>query len=341
MSVTIRDVAKHAGVGVATVSRVLNRSDLVRPATRDVVVRSIAELNYAPNPTARRLSLGKMFTIGVISPFFTRYSYTERLRAIEHVASNLGYDIIVFNVESVERRDRYFHDVPRADRVDGVLIMSLAPTEEHAALFHASQVPVVLIDTTHPLLTSVCEDSVYGGHVATQHLIDLGHRHIGFVADRFENPYGFTSMRNRHTGYLQALHDAGIAVNPADTVLGEHGREAAREMARALLTRPDRPTAIVAASDTQAMGVLEAARQLGLRVPEDLSVIGYDDIEVAEYLGLTTMRQSLYESGKLGVELLMTRVNAPVQDWPAPAITRLPSELVRRATTAALFSQSQ
>jgi DNA-binding LacI/PurR family transcriptional regulator len=333
MSVTIRDVAKRAGVGVATVSRVINNSDLVSPGTRGVVLQAITELNYAPNPTARRLSLGRTFTIGVISPFFTRYSYIERLRAIEHVVSNSGYDIVVFNVESVERRDRYFREVPRPDRVDGVIIISLSPSEDHVASFRAGNVPVVLVDTVHPRLTSVCEDSVHGGSVATQHLINLGHRRIAFIGDVFENPYGFTSMRYRHIGYVEALRASGIAPDQNLLMLGEHGREQAREMALALLSGSNRPTAIVAASDTQAMGVLMAARELNLRVPEDLSVIGYDDIEVAEYLGLTTMRQSLYESGKLGVELLMRLMEASPGDRERVETIGLPSELVVRSTT--------
>jgi DNA-binding LacI/PurR family transcriptional regulator len=333
MSVTIRDVAKKAGVGVATVSRVINNSDLVSPGTRGIVLQAITELNYAPNPTARRLSLGRTFTIGVISPFFTRYSYIERLRAIEHVVSNSGYDIVVFNVESVERRDRYFREVPRPDRVDGVIIISLSPSEDHVASFRAGNVPVVLVDTVHPRLTSVCEDSVHGGSVATQHLINLGHRRIAFIGDVFENPYGFTSMRYRHIGYAEALRASGIAPDENLLMLGEHGREQAREMARALLSGSNRPTAIVAASDTQAMGALMAARELNLRVPEDLSVIGYDDIEVAEYLGLTTMRQSLYESGKLGVELLMRLMEASPGDRERVETIGLPSELVVRSTT--------
>jgi DNA-binding LacI/PurR family transcriptional regulator len=333
MSVTIRDVAKKAEVGVATVSRVINNSELVSPGTRSRVMQAISELNYAPNPTARRLSLGRTFTIGVISPFFTRYSYIERLRAIEHIVSNSGYDIVVFNVESIERRDRYFREVPRPDRVDGVIIISLSPSDEHVAAFQVGNVPVVLVDTVHAGLTSVCEDSIVGGRVATQHLIDLGHRRIGFIGDVFENPYGFTSMRYRHAGYLEALDAAGIPVEAGLMQLGEHGRDQARMLALALLQRAQRPTAIVAASDTQAMGVLMAARELGLRVPEDLSVIGYDDIEVAEYLGLTTMRQSLYESGKLGVEALMRQMSTTAAERSAPQQIGLPSELVVRSTT--------
>jgi LacI family transcriptional regulator len=334
MAVTIRDVARQAGVGVATVSRVINHSELVSGATREAVVKAIAELNYTPNPTARRLSLGRTFTLGVITPFFTRYSYTERLRAIEHLASRSGYDIIVFNVDSVERRNRHFLEVPRPDRVDGVIVMSLAPTDEEAALFNAGSVPVVLVDTVHPLIASIFEDSIHGGRAATRHLIDLGHRRIGFIADTFENPYRFTSMQHRHIGYVEAMQTAGLTAEPGLTLLGEHGQEAAQQMAHTLLARPDRPSAIVAASDTHAMGVLKAASALGLRVPHDLSVIGYDDIEVAEYLGLSTMRQSLFESGRLGVEMLLAQITDG-RGAGELKHTRLLSELVIRSTTTA------
>lgn len=336
MSLTIRDVAKKAGVGVATVSRVMNNSGQVSPQMRELVRAAITEMGYVPNPTARRLSLGRTFTIGVIVPFFTRYSFVERLRAIENLLANAGYDVVIFNVETVERRDKYFSEVPRADRVDGVIIISLVPPETQARALKNSGVPVVLVDIYNPLLPSVSEDSVAGGRNATQHLLELGHREIAYIGDIFENPFDFTSSRNRYQGYAEALTAAGIPLNPDLVRLGEHGRAQAREMALSLLRAHARPSAIFASSDTQAMGILEAARDLGLRVPEDLSVIGYDDIEVAEYLGISTMRQSLFESGTLGAELLLHLLSGPDASQ-VPMFTPIPSALIARSTTGPLL----
>ena len=128
----------------------------------------------------------------------------------------------------------------------------------------------------------------------------LGHRRIGFIGDEFANPFGFTSSRDRFAGYERALTDAGLEPAPEDVALGAHGRYEARDLAATMLSRPDRPTAIFAASDTQALGVLAAAQDLGLHVPDDLSVIGYDDIEACDFVGLTTVRQHLFESGRAG-----------------------------------------
>jgi len=329
--VTIRDVAEHAGVGVGTVSRVLNEHPSVSEATRQKVLAAIQDLDFTPNPIARRLSLRKTLTVAVIVPFFTLPSFTERLRGVQYALADTEYDLILFNVETTARRDAYFRDVPRRERVDGMLIIALSPCDSDVDQFLRAGVPTVLIDTRHPLLSRVVIDDVAGGRLAAEHLIELGHRRIGFVGDRFENPFNFVSSRDRFDGYRQALDKAGLSFQPEYVREGEHTRDSARHMARGLLALPDPPTAIFAASDTQAIGVLQAARDAGLEVPQDLSVIGYDDIEIAEYMHLTTVRQPLFASGVEGVELLLESIDTPL---PAPHQVLLPVELVARGTTA-------
>lgn len=334
MSTTIRDVAKKAGVGLATVSRVINNSPLVSEATRKRVSDVISELNYSPSPTARRLSLGKTHAIAVIAPFFTRPAFVERLRGVEHTIADTPYDLVIYNVENIEKRDLYFRNVPRPERADGVLIISLPPHDEDVPLLARSEIPIVLIDANHPSLTAlnrVIVDDVAGGRTATQHLIDLGHQRIGYISDPLESPFNFTASYDRYRGYRQALEAAGLPFCQEYHGMGDHGRADARLLAAQILTLPNRPTAIFAASDTQAMGVLEAARDLGLSVPDDLSVVGYDDIEVAEYLRLTTVHQMLFESGKRGMELLLKMLGTPTDH---PICEVLPTEFVVRGTTA-------
>lgn len=335
MAITIRDVAQKAGVGLGTVSRVINNSPQVSEATRARVLAAIRELNYSPNLAARRLSLGKTQIIAVIVPYFTRPSYIERLRGIQSTLAESPYDLVVFSVETIEQRNRYFRQVPRRDRADGVLIVSLAPTDTEAAQFLKSTIPVVLIDTRHPMLSWVSEDSVLGGQLATKHLIDLGHRRIAYLSDPMRDPLNqdflFTSSRDRHKGYSQALAAAEIPYINEYIREGPHGRYEAYRLATELLALPNRPTAIFAASDTQAMGILEAAREAKLQIPEDLSVVGYDDIEVAEYLGLTTVRQMMFESGERGINLLLETMGSPPE---APINDVLPVEIVIRNTTA-------
>jgi DNA-binding LacI/PurR family transcriptional regulator len=334
MPTTIRDVAQKAGVGLATVSRVLNNSPLVSPATRQRVLEVISELNFVPSPTARRLSLGKTLTIAVITTFFTRPAFVERLRGVENALASSAYDLVLYNVETPQRRDTCMRDVPRRDHADGVLIVSLPPHDEDVPYLTNSPVPVVLIDAMHPALTMlnrVIVDDLEGGRRAVQYLIDLGHRRIGYISDPFETPFNFTASYDRFQGYRQALDAAGIPFHPAYQRWGEHNRYEARRLAAEMLALPERPTAIFAASDTLAMGVLEAAQDAGLRVPEDLSVVGYDDIEIAEYLGLTTMRQLLFESGQRGVQLLL---NVLAQPPTTPVCEVLATELIVRRTTA-------
>ena len=334
MPITIRDVARQAEVGLGTVSRVLNNSPLVSDATRQRVRTVIAELNFRPNPAGRRLSLGKTLAIAVIVPFFTRPSFVERLRGVENTLAETGYDLIIYNVETPERRDLCFREVPRRERADGVLILSLPPRSEDLIHLEQADVPIVLVDAHHPSLANfnrVITDDVGGGRAATQHLIEFGHRRIGYIGDLADNAFNFTSSRDRYQGYRLALEAAGLPVRPDYYGQGEHGYRQARRLAALMLALPQPPTAIFAADDTQAFGVLDAAREARLRVPEDLSVIGYDDIEAAEYHGLTTVRQFMFESGRRGVQKLLNILAHPDS---APICDVLPTELVVRQTTA-------
>ncbi|MCU0495014.1 MAG: LacI family transcriptional regulator [Chloroflexaceae bacterium] len=333
MSATIRDVARRAGVGLGTVSRVLNNSPLVSDATRQRVLDVIAELDYAPSHVARNLSLGRTQTIAAIAPFFTRPSVVERLRGAEATLAGSPYDLVVFNVESVERRNSCLQTVPRRDRYDGLLLISLAPQPAEVAAMRSAGVPVVVIDKTVPDLPCVTIDDQAGGHMATYHLINLGHRRIAYLSDPLRDPlnFEFTSSQDRYLGYRKALANAGISFRDDYHVSGPHDRYEARVLAQRLLAMDEPPTAIFAASDTQAMGVLEAARDCRLRVPHDLSVIGFDDIDVAAYLNLTTIRQPLFETGARGVEMLLTMLENPDRTH---SNERLPVSLVVRGTTA-------
>lgn len=334
MAATIRDVAKVAGVGLGTVSRVLNNSPLVSAATRQRVLAVIAELRYNPSQIARNFALGKTLTVATIAPFFTRPSVVERLRGIEATLTASGYHLVVFNVEALKRRDECLREAMRNDRADGLLLVSLAPRPDEVVALREAGLPVVLIDTCAEGLPGVSIDDVAGGHAATSHLIALGHCRIAFIGDPEADPltFNFTSSRDRMLGYQQALAAANLPLNPAYQRHGLHGRYEARVLARELLQLPEPPTAIFAASDTQAMGVLEAARDMHMPVPEALAVVGFDDIDIAEHLGLTTVRQPLFESGARAVELLFLLLNGAT---PPPA-ERLPVELVVRRTSAPL-----
>lgn len=334
-TVTIRDVAKRAGVGIATVSRVLNESPLVSDETRHRVLLAIADLDYSPSAAARRLSRGKSMAVAVIAPFFTRRSYVERLQGIENVLSVAGYDLILYNVETVARRDECLRAVPRGERLDGLLILSLTPNDTEVQQFAALDVPAVLIDAFHPALPTVRIDDVAGARTAVQHLIDLGHRRIAYIGETLDqNPLNFQPIGDRYHGYRRALDEAGIPYCPDYHRQGKYGWREARHMTHELLDLPEPPTAVFAYSDTMAFGVLEAAQQRGVDVPGGLSIIGFDDVEIAQYFRLTTVRQPLYESGARGAELLLECMDG--DDGPranGPRHVVQPTELVARSTT--------
>lgn len=331
MPVTIYDVAKQANVGVGTVSRVLNNSPRVSPETRQRVLHVMETLNYRPSALAQRLSRRKTLTIGVIAVFFTRPSVVERLRGIEAVTAASEYDLIVYNVETPAKRDDVFRATAVSNRVDGLLVISLAPTDDDVERWHGAGVPVVLVDTHHSRLPRIVVNDVCGGYQAAQHLIALGHHKIAFVGDPIHTAFNFSSSRDRLQGLRQALDEHGIAFRSDYHQAGEHGQEPARALTHQLLALDDPPTAIFAASDTQALGVMQAARELGVAIPHDLSVIGFDDIEIAEYLNLTTMHQPLFESGFRGVELLLQSIDSVGGVTPCE---ELPVELVSRDSTA-------
>jgi DNA-binding LacI/PurR family transcriptional regulator len=333
-TVTIRDVARHAGVSVATASRALNGSQVVNPRTRDRILSVMEELGFTPSPAARRLSLGRTLTIGVVVSFLTRPQAAERLRGVDAVLTDSEFDLVIYNVESVQKRDHYLGTLAQSQRTDGLLVMSLPPNLEAAPILGHAPVPVVFIDVHTPsveALPRVIGDDVAGGALAARHLLDLGHRDIGFIGDAVEDPFGFTSSRDREAGLTRELATAGVEIRKTWIGHGAHGRYEARDLARRMLAADTRPTAIFTASDTQALGVAAAARELGLHVPDDISVVGYDDIEAADYVGLTTIRQQLFESGRRGAEILLAEIEARSEE---PPVAHLSPELVVRATTA-------
>lgn len=329
--VTIADVAAHAGVGAGTVSRVLNDSPRVSESTRARVLAAIEQLDYRPNPLARGLSRGRCQTLGVVVPFFTHASAVERLRGVVAALDGSRYDLVLFNVESPVHRDEHFATLNRRDRADGLLVVSLPPPPTSLRRLAAAGVPVVLLDSRGPGVPAVVTDDVDGGRIATRHLIDLGHERIAFLGDDPGNPLGFVSSAAREAGYRETMAAAGLGVGPGHVLHGPHVRGVARDLAAELLSGPERPTAVFAASDTQALGVLEAARAVELRVPGDLSVVGFDDVEVSSYAGLTTVRQPLFQSGHRAAELLLESLAA---DEPlGESEEQLDLELVVRSTT--------
>jgi LacI family transcriptional regulator len=329
--VTITDVAKRAGVGLGTVSRVLNDSPRVSEETRSLVEDAIRDLDYHPSPLAQGLKRGRTHVIEVLVPFMTHPSAVERLRGIVPVLNSGGYTLVLRDVETPSQRDDHMRAMTRPHRADGYIIISLTPTSEEVGAFRDTETKVVLVDAHHDDLSSVILDDVKGGSIATRHLVELGHRDIAFIGDDMNNQFGFASSSDRCKGYEDVLASSGIEIRPHFIRTAPHGRASGRELATQLLKLDRPPTAIFASSDTQALGVIEAAEAEGVRVPSELSVVGFDDIDVAQYVGLTTIQQPLEASGRLAAELLMNSLSGE-----SASVTHeyLLLELISRTTTA-------
>jgi DNA-binding LacI/PurR family transcriptional regulator len=326
---TIREVARAAGVGVGTASRALSGNPHVTEATRARVHAAATRLGFRPSPIARAFSRGRTQTLEVVVPLLTQHFFVEVLRGIESALQQTEYALLIRTIERRADRDRVLREHDPRRRVDGALLISLNPTRGLVSRVTDAALPLVLVDAEHPRLSSVSVDHAAAAAAAVRHLLSLGHRRVALI-NHAEDPFAPVWPDARHRGYRLALAEAGVPPRPEYERLTDWGPEASAVAAAALLALPEPPTAIFAGSDSQALGVLEAARRARRRVPEDLAVVGYNDIEVAAHLGLTTIRIPMRELGRRGVELLLRGIDQP--EAP-PEQVRLPAELVVRRSS--------
>jgi DNA-binding LacI/PurR family transcriptional regulator len=326
---TIYDVAKHAGVSITTVSRMLNAPDKVNLETRERVMAAIDELGFVPKAEARARAMQQTRRIGVITPFFTAPSFVQRLRGVASVLAKENYELVIYTVESAAHLESYFVTLPLTGNLDGLIIMSLPISDANVNRLASHDIPAILVEYPHPELSSVEIDDVAGGRLATEYLVQKGHRRIAFLGDTDLPEYALHPVSLRLMGFRQTLQNANIPLPDEFVRLAPYTQEQTRQVAAEMLSLPEPPTAIFAATDFQALGVLKAARQLKVRVPEQLAVVGFDDLDMAEYADLTTVRQHLDESGRLAAEIVLSRIADPAR--PAQHI-HLPLTLIERQT---------
>jgi LacI family transcriptional regulator len=326
---TIYDVAKRAGVSITTVSRMLNTPDKVNSETREKVLTAIDELSFIPKAEARARALQHTGRVGVISPFFTAPSFMQRLRGIAATLSPESYELVIYTVDSNDHLQGYLSSLPLTGNLDGLIILSLPVDDAQVRRLIDHGLPTVLIEYPHPKLNCVEIDDVEGGYMATTYLLGKGHRRIAFLGDTDLPEYSIHPVSLRLRGFRRALKEARIKLPETFVRLAPYSQEQTRKVAKELLNLPEPPTAIFAATDFQALGVLKAARQLNIKVPEQLAVIGFDDLDIAEYADLTTISQHLDESGRLAVELLLAQVESPSR---TARHIKLPLTLIERQT---------
>jgi DNA-binding LacI/PurR family transcriptional regulator len=326
----IIDVARRAGVSPSTVSRSLRGSAKVSQQTRERVLRAAAELAYVPSPAASRLASGRTGAVGVVVPFAFRWFFTEVLTGLEGPLREAGYDVLLYNVGDPARRERFFTAMPLRRRVDAVIAVapSFSPTEREA--LHALGVPLAVVGGQVPGFPRIGIDDAAGAATAVRHLLLLGHRDIAMISGDPDDPFGRATTSARRAGFEAALAEAGIAPERDRVVSEPWGVTGGKRAMEQLLARRRLPTAVFAESDEMALGALQTLRRAGLPVPGRVSLIGFDNHEMAPAGDLTTVAQPVRRQGELAARLLVE-----VLDGGAPnqCDVLLPTRLVVRGST--------
>lgn len=326
---TIYDVADKAGVSISTVSRFLNDPGKVAEATGARIRDAMDALSYIRQGNAGSRRSRRPGRIGVLAPFFPAPSFVERMQGMTSTFHEADCEMLVYSIDSPEQLNNLVRAGFLTKRLDGIIVMAMLLDEANARHLHRAGLQVVLIEQHSPLFCCIECDNIKGGALAADYFISRGYDSFGYIGQNFPLPYSLQPSELRIKGYSDALRAAGLSLPPEYVRLGDVSFEGGYRMALDLLSGRDRPRAVFAMSDLQAFGVMKAARKLGLRMPADVAIVGFDDIEAADYMELTTISQSLKESGRLASELLLGRIAEP--DRPLRNI-QLRVSVVERST---------
>jgi len=326
---TIYDVASRAGLSISTVSRVLNSPGQVNEATRQRVLAAIDDLGYVPKAEARARALRGNRRIGVLPPFFTAPSFVQRLRGIDVALAPSKYELIIYTVDSLDRLKGYLASLPLMGSLDGLIVTSLPIDPAEADRLQRHNLETVLIEFGLTDFCSVEISDFQGGQMAAEYLLSKGHTRIAFIGDIDPPDYAIRPVVTRYQGFRSKLEACGNLLSPEYTASSWYDQVNSRQAARRLLTLDQPPTAIFAAADIQAIAVMKVAREMGLHIPGDLAILGFDDLDLADYVGLTTIRQQLDDSGRIAADLLLGRLADP--ERPVQHV-QLPLSLIERET---------
>lgn len=332
MAITIRDVAEAAGVSTATVSRALRGLPNVDEATRARVQAIAAQLDYVISPSASRLASGRTGSIGVITPYISRWFFSTVLSGVESVLQNAGMDLLLMSVSTADSQHR-LPPAPRLRRrVDGVLAIALPPDDTQLDEVIALGMPTSLIGTAKEGVAGVTIDDVQAARTATQHLLNLGHTRIGVISGHLIAA-PFTAEHDRFRGYRETMEEAGLEVDPLMEAFGYFTVAGGEQAMTALLTHRNRPTAVFAMSDEMAFGAMRAMRAHGLTPGKDISIIGIDNHDLSELLDLTTVAQPVFDLGRVAAEALLVQIRSG-SGSARPDSFILPTQLIVRGSTA-------
>lgn len=336
-AVTIDDVAAAAGVSTATVSRVMNNRPVVAEATRQRVLDAVARLNFRPSSLGRNLATRRTGTLGLVIADITNPFYPEIVRAVEQTAAAHGMSVLLYDTAEDSNREAQALRLLSEQHVDGIIICASRLPEERIEALARGETPLVLINRapTPRSTGSVDVDQEEGVHAAVRHLVTLGHRRIAYIG----GPAASQVQQRRLAAFRTVCAELEIAVPKGYILMATPTVAGGKEAARQLLEgrgRNARPTAILAYNDLAAIGAITAAQDTGIVVPDDLSIVGHDDIPLAALLrpALTTVRQPMRALGEQAVQMLYKRLQARATPAHAPTITRLAPTLIVRDSTA-------
>ncbi|WP_202078533.1 catabolite control protein A [Caldalkalibacillus salinus] len=331
MNITIYDVAREAGVSMATVSRVVNGNPNVKPATRKKVMEAIQRLGYRPNAVARGLASKRTTTVGVIIPDISSHFYAELARGIEDIANMYKYNIILCNSDQKMDKEIHLVNTLLEKQVDGLLFMGSQITEEHKQVFTTASVPIILSATrdTESELPSVNIDYYQATYDATTALIERGHKSIGYISGPLEDPL---AGQLRLEGHKKALADANIEWNESYLQIGNYRYDSGLNAMTHYLNMADRPTAVMAMSDEMAVGAIHSCQDNGVHIPEDIEIIGFDNTRLCTMVRptLSSVVQPMYDIGAVSMRLLTKYMNKEKVD---DHLVILPHRIEERGST--------
>lgn len=327
---TMKDIARIAKVSTSTVSHVINNTRYVSDEIREKIMKVVNELNYTPSAVARSLKVKETKTLGMLVTATSNPFFAEVVSGVEQYCNQHHYNLIISSIDGNEQRLQQNIQTLIQKQVDGLLLMY--SDTRHAMVEQLNlNLPIVVMDwwPTELNADKIYENSEFGAYLATKTLIEQGHKNIAIITGKLDK----SLARNRLLGYQKALQDAHLPINPDWIIESHFDFEGGVEGMKKLLQITPRPTAVFACSDTIAVGVYQVAWQQGLRIPQDISVIGYDNIMLAQYLTppLTTIHQPKAELGKLAVETLLERIKSPDLEYKT---TMLQPQLIWRASVA-------
>lgn len=329
----IADVAKLAGVSTATVSRVLGSPDQVRPQTYALVMDAVRRSGYTPNSIARNLRTRRTMTVLAVVPNLANPVFAQILRGTDDELTQSGYGIVIGSLDNCRDREARYVDLALSQQFDGVLLMNGRIPESGKRSMQEAGVPIIAVCAMIPAprVPSVVVQDREGSREAARHLIGLGHRRLGYIA----GPVGNVIEIERFLGFLDGIQEAGLSRRDVARWEGRFSFGAGTAAAEAFLRMNRRPTAVFGACDESAIGFIKAVREAGLRVPADVSVVGFDGIEFGDYVqpALTTLQQPLYELGQTGARVILRAMRKELQ--PDECQVRLPLRFLNRGTTGA------